>query len=220
MARRSEIDHKELKEPDAFMEGVGTTLTYVRENSAMVLGGIGAATAVFALGVWWNVSSQQNLETAAAAFMRATDAIASDNLAMADTALKNVVDAGVEPYDEMAELYGAEVLMRRQSYEEAAKAYKALAASGRTSYIRQIAMIGRAYALENAKNTGDALEAFEDAARLDGPYREPALRGQLRMAKATDAGDKAIAAIETILEKYPNVTDADDLSSELAALRG
>ena len=74
MARRSEIDHKELKEPDAFMEGVGSTVTYIRENRTQVLGAIAAVVTVFSLGVWWNISSGQKLDTAAAAFMRATDA--------------------------------------------------------------------------------------------------------------------------------------------------
>jgi len=220
MARRHEIDHKELKEPDAFMEGVGSTLTYVRENSTTVLGGIAAAAAVFSLGVWWNVSSTHDLESAAAAFMRATDAIAADNLTMADAALKNVAKIGVAPYDEMAALYSADILMRKNSYGEAAAAYEQLAASGSTRYLRQIAMLGRAYALESADQKSDALAAFEDAARVDGPYREPALRGQLRMAKASDANDKAIAAIETLLEKYPSAGDADALSAELSALRG
>jgi predicted negative regulator of RcsB-dependent stress response len=220
MARRSEIDHKELKGPDAFMEGVGSTLTYVRENRALVLGAIGAVVAVFAIGVYWNVSSEQKRETAAAAFMRATDALQSDNLTMAEAALKNVSENGIAPYDEMAALYSADILMRRASYTEAVAAYKEVAASGSTRYLRQIAMVGQAHALESQGQGAEALTAFEDAARVDGPYRETALRGQLRTAKASDANDKAVAAIEAILEKYPNAADADALSTELAALRG
>ncbi len=220
MARRTEIDQKELKEPDAFMEGVGATLTYVRENRAQVIGAIGAVVTVFALGVWWNASSSQKTETAAAAFMRATDALESDNLSMAETALGNVADTGVAPYSEMAALYAAEVLMRRASYGEAATAYEALAGSGSTTYLRQIAMVGRAHALESLDQAGDALVSFADAARVDGPYRETALRGQLRTAKAAGNNEQAIAAIEQILESYPGAADADALSAELATLRG
>ena len=220
MARRSEIDHKDLKEPDAFMEGVGTTLSYVRENRTMVLGAIGAVVAVFAVGVYWNVSSEQKLETAAAAFMRATDALESDNLTMAEAALKNVSASDVAPYDEMAALYSADILMRRASYAEAASAYKEIAAAGSTRYLRQIAMVGQAHALESQGQGAEALVAFEDAARVDGPYRETALRGQLRTAKESNANDKAAAAIEAILEKYPNAGDADALSAELSQLRG
>jgi predicted negative regulator of RcsB-dependent stress response len=220
MARRKEIDQKELREPDAFMEGVGTTLTYVQENRTKVFGAIGAAIGVFALGVWWNTSSAAKLDQAAAAFMRATDALESKDLSMADTALSNVASSGVAPYDEMAALYSADVMMRRQSYSDAAAAYKAVAASGSTPYLRQIAMVGQAHALENQDQAADALKSFEDAARVDGPYREPALRGQLRTAKASGSNDKAISAIEEILEDYPTTGDADALSAELAALRG
>jgi tetratricopeptide (TPR) repeat protein len=220
MARRSEIDHKELKEPDAFMEGVGTTVTYVREHRAQVLGAIVGAATVFSLGVWWNISSGQNLDTAAAAFMRATDALESENLTMADAALKNVADTGSAPYSEMAALYGADILMRRQAYADAVTAYKEVAASASTLYLRQIALVGQAHALESQEQTAQALVAFEAAAGVDGPYREPALRGQLRTAKSSSTNDKAIAAIEAILEQFPDAADVDQLSAELAKLRG
>ena len=139
---------------------------------------------------------------------------------MADAALKNVADTGSAPYGEMAALYDADILMRRQEYADAVTAYKDVAATASTRYLRQIAMVGQAHALENQQQAAEALAVFEDAAGVDGPYREAALRGQLRTAKSSETTDKAIAAIEAILEQFPDAADADGLSAELVKLRG
>jgi hypothetical protein len=219
MARRTEIDHKELKEPDAFMEGVGQVVTYVRENRVQVIGSAVAVTALFLGITWWVSSSARHSDTTAAAFLRATDALESDNLAAADAALRNVADAGVAPYDEFASLYSAEILVRKGENAQAAELYGRVAENGTTPYLRQIALVGRAYALEADGDSAAALESYQKAATIDGPYREPALRGQLRLAESAERGDLAEGAITKLLEDYPSSPDADDLSARLTALR-
>jgi hypothetical protein len=86
--------------------------------------------------------------------------------------------------------------------------------------VRQIALVGKAFCQETLDRPAEAAASYAAAGKLVGPYREPALRGQLR--SATSAQDKALAAsaVEALLEAFPEAEDADELSKTLEALKG
>ena len=66
-----------------------------------------------------------------------------------------------------------------------------LATGPAAGYLRQEALDGLAHARESAQDTAAALDAYTQAAALDGPYRADALLGAARLQEAGGHGDAA-----------------------------
>ena len=219
MAKQKHLDHKELKEPDAFFESFGRARRWVEENARTVAGIIVATTVVFVAGVSWSAYSERQADDTAAAFLRATDAIDLDSPATARAALETVSRKARGTYGQLAALYRADLAARQGDCAQAIEGYRNVQNSSPLGFVRQVAAMGRAYCLEKTGRPAEAAATYAQAADIDGPYREQALRGQLRAATDAKDQDLAAAAIELILDEFPESADADELSQKLAALR-
>jgi len=216
---RPHLDRKDLKKPDEFFESVGRLTRYYQHNRNTVVGGGIAIAAVFLAVVGWSSYRTSSANAAAAAFLRATDALDLDSLETAKAALGNVADRS-GAYGDFATLYLADIKVREGSFAEAADLYEQAANESVTDYVKQIALVGRAFCMEQTGSDAQAAQIYATAAKIDGPYREQALRGQLRAAVSATDRDLSAAAIETLLELYPDSPDADELSRKLASLKG
>jgi len=216
MSSKVDFDRKDLKGPDAFFENVGRANRYVQENRRMVIGIAAAIVAVFIAGTALHSYSERSADDAASTFIRGADALDQDNAASAKAALDNLSGrSGI--YGELGRLYEADLAAREQRWDDALPKYEDVARSGSAPYIRQIALIGKGFVLENTSKLDAAAEAYAAAGSLTGPYREQALRDQLRAARAAGKDDVAKAAINKILELYPETPDADQLSAQLGS---
>ena len=220
MAKHKEIDHKELKGPDQFFETVGRTRQLYEDNRQKVFGLIGAIVLVFVAGVSWSSFRVSKADGTAAAFLRATDAIDLDSRATALAALQNVSDRGSGTYGLLAELYRAGLLAEEAKYDEALIAYRGVQNGSRIDFVRQVAVMGAGYCLEMTDQPAEAAAAYVQAAEMRGPYREQALRGQIRAAITATDEAIATAALESLLEEFPESPDAEELSQKLAAFKG
>ncbi len=220
MAKRTEIDHKELKEADAFFEGFGRARRWVEENTRTVLGIVVGVAVLFVAGVSWSAYSQNRADGTAAAFLRATDAMGLDSVETAKAALQNVSERSGGTYGQLATLYEADVTAREGGCEEAIGGYREVQNNSREGFVRQVAAMGVAFCLEQTDKPEEATGVYSQAAEMQGPYREQALRGQLRSALLASNDEVAAAAIELILEDYPESPDAEELSQKLTALGG
>jgi hypothetical protein len=179
-----------------------------------------AVVVIFVGTVAWTAHTRRATASTAAAFMRAVDAIESHSVAGAQATLENVTDSGRKPYEQLAHLYEADLLAREGSYEEASAAYDSVAASAPADYVRQIALVGKAYSAEMTDDASTAAKAYAEAGRISGPYREQALRGQLRTALSAEDRELAKQALQALLEHHPDADDADELAAKLDALGG
>jgi len=214
VATKVDFDRKDLKAPDAFFENVGRANRYVQENRRMVIGAAAAVLAVIVGAVAWHDSSERRADDSAATFFRATSALDTDSIESAKAALVTAAArSGI--YGELARLYEADIAVREQRWTDALPKYEELSRSGSAAYIRQIALLGKGFVLESTTKSAEAAEAYAAAGKLTGPYREQALRDQLRAARAAGKADLAKAAAAKILELYPETPDADELSAEL-----
>jgi predicted negative regulator of RcsB-dependent stress response len=214
------IDRKELKSPDAFFLGVGSVNRFLQENRAVAIGGVLAVVLLFGGAVAWRAQGRRSAENAAAAFLRATDAVEESSFESARSALGAVAAENREPYGSLASLYLAELDLKAGNADAAAAAYGVAAKELNRDYLKQAALVGRAFALETAGKPADAAKAYAEASSVASTYKESALRAQLRTAKS--AGDSGLvkAALKGLVEGYPEGADADALSSELASLGG
>lgn len=221
MAKHKEFEHKDLKEPDAFFESFGRARRYYEENRRLAYALAAATLVIFIAGVAWSSYSESRAERTAAAFMRATDAIDLDSPATAMAALETVSKrSGGSTYGRLAVLYRADVMAREGNCAEAIELYRDAQNTARAAFVRQVAAMGAGYCLETTVNPAEAAAAYAQAARMEGPYREQALRGQLRAAVSANDNALATAALESILEDFPETPDAEELSQKLAALGG
>jgi len=212
------IDRKDLKTPDAFFQGVGTANRFYREHrTSMILGSI-AIVAVFLGGVSWRSSRTAAANAAAAAFLRATDAVEESSPESARSALENVANSGEKPYRALSGLYLAELDLKGGDALAAAETYGRATHELDRDYLRQAAMVGQAFSLEQAGKSADAATAYATAANAATTYKEQALRGQLRTAKAANDTGLAKAALRALVDGFPQSPDADALSAELAEL--
>jgi hypothetical protein len=220
VSSKVEFDRKDLKTPDAFFETLGSANRYLQSHRSRVIAVATILVAVFVAAISLYRWMQHRADETAAAFLRATDALDLDSLSTARTALENMSASAGGVYGELAKLYEADIAVREKRWDDALPRYDEVSRKGDTAYIRQIALLGKAHVLENKGDTAAAAAAYAEAAETDGPFHEQALRDQLRAAKAAGKNDVAAAAINAILDKYPDTPDADDLASELPALGG
>jgi len=212
------LDRKDLKTPDAFFQGVGTANRFYHEHRVPIIVGTVAVVAIF-LGLV-TLRSRQNAaaDNAAAAFLRATDAMEESSPESARSALETVARSGEKPYDALTGLYLAELDLKSGSADTAAVAYGQTAKEVSRDYLRQAAMVGQAFALESAGKNADAATAYATAANAASTYKEQALRGQLRTARAANDTGLTKSALRALVDEFPQSPDIDTLSSELTQL--
>jgi hypothetical protein len=220
VAHPPHIDRKELREPDAVIEQLGLATTYFREHRNRVVAIAAGLAVVFIGGVVWRGQVERSADRAAASFLRATDAIDLNSRETAATALAGLENSTGGIYGDLATLYRANLETEAGKCSEAVALYDRAAIEASVPYVRQIALVGKAFCQETLDRPAEAAASYAAAGKLVGPYREPALRGQLR--SATSAQDKALAAsaVEALLEAFPEAEDADELSKTLEALKG
>lgn len=212
------LDRKDLKTPDAFFQGVGTANRFYHEHRVPMVVGTIAIVACFLGIVSWRSSRNAAAESAAAAFLRATDAVEESSPESARSALQTVAESGMKPYGTLTGLYLAELDLKGGNADAAAEAYGRAAKDLDRDYLRQAAMVSQAFAMESAGKNADAATAYATAANAATTYKEQALRGQLRTAKAANDTGLAKAALAALVEGFPQSPDADRLSAELASL--
>ena len=214
------LDRKELKSPDAFFLGIGSVNRFVTENPTLAIGSVIAVLLLFGGAVTWRSHSRNMFDNAASAFLRATDAVEENSFESARSALTTVAQDRVEPYGSLAPLYLAEIDLKSGNNDAAAAAYGAAAEELHRDYLKQAALVGRAFALETSGKQSEAAKAYAAAAAAGPTYKESALRSQLRTAKAAGDQDLTKSALKGLIEAYPESPDADAFSSELATLGG
>ncbi|MFQ5477262.1 MAG: tetratricopeptide repeat protein [Candidatus Binatia bacterium] len=218
MAAEAGFTRKDLKTPDAFFETVGKVNRYVTDNRRSVLTVTAAVVLVFGAGAFFSARHTRSEQRAAAAFNRALDAISADSYATAETVLAKLATDSARPYGSLARLYKAGLAQDRGDYATARREYAAFAVAAQTPYLRQIALVGEAFAAEMLSDYEAARSSFEAASHIAAPYREQALRGMLRVADKSGDVEAALEAVNGLLEHFPGASDAGRLAARQQAL--
>ena len=211
---------QELKQPDPFFEAIGEAREYFEKNRAQVLlvGG-GAVVLLFSViaGSSYYVSQGNR---AATDFASAVSSLEFDSPSAAEAALKNLATrTNAGPYKSLAALYRGDLAADAGRFDEAVTEYDAFLADAPTDYLRQIGLMGKAFALAKAGKAPESAAALDLAAAIDGPYRAAALSDRARLAE--QAGDKAVATtnLQKLLEIEGSGPGAADVERRLQALK-
>ncbi|MFT4570365.1 MAG: tetratricopeptide (TPR) repeat protein [Hyphomicrobiaceae bacterium] len=201
MATKEKFDRKQLRSPDAVQEQLGAVTTYIQEHRSVVLAGVGALMGLAVLisaGISYVAHSR---DVTASAFARAVSNIQYDSPSAAVVGLTNLADRDEGTYSELAVLYRARVHSEQGEYALALSDYESAIDNAPTDYLRQAAMVGRAFALVQLDKTDEALTAYAEASEIDGPYRVEALQARSRVAERLGNTAVAIESLRKLLEQ-------------------
>jgi len=207
-AKRLKIRRKDLKQPDEFETLTGQVLAWVEDHRGIVVGIASALVAlVLVMVVVGRVRASRN-ETAAVAFRSAHDQFEASKYAQAAEAFSDLArDYPSTPFGRLAGLYRGHALARQGDAAGAASAYADfLAATSSDGYIRQEALTSLGRAREATSDTAGALDAYTQAAALEGPFRTDARLGTARMHEASGYAAEARAIYGELLT---DTTDPD-----------
>jgi tetratricopeptide (TPR) repeat protein len=213
-ADRVRVDRKALRRPDEFHTLTAQVTGWVGQNRrlAAAIGAGVLAVAVLGLVVGWY--SQRRSEAAAIRFQAAHNEFdAGKFTAAAETFASLHQDYGSTPFGRLATLYQAHALARAGDAAGAATAYREyLASSPPTAYLKQSALVGVGRAQEALGDRTAALDAYQQAAAIDGPL---SVEARLGLARVQEANGDLQAAQAT----YAALADDEAIQLDTELLR-
>jgi hypothetical protein len=195
--RRTKLRRKDLRGPDEFVTFTNRAWTWVRENStlAAVIGGAAVLLLVLLLGMQRYARSRDH--AAAEAFRKALALLSAGDTPAAAEAFA-AMDT-VAPYGALAELYRGHTALRNDDPATAGASFRAFA--GRRDMpaaLRQLALYDLAFALAEEGDQKAALQEYEEASTLSGPYTTDAQLAAARLHETLGAPDKARPLYEAV----------------------
>jgi hypothetical protein len=210
--KRIRIDRKALRQPDEFHTLTSQATNWAGAHQMLLVGIAGAAlvVAVVAFGVSRYRTSQN--DAAAAQFRSAHETFAAGKFDEAGEAFATVAsEHGDTAFGQLAALYRAHALARKNDASAAASAYGEYLAGSPTGYLRQEALVGLGRAKEAGGDKTAALDAYVEAGALDGPYRTDALLSAARLHEGLGQGDKAQAIYAGLMKDAGDDTNLKSL---------
>jgi tetratricopeptide (TPR) repeat protein len=204
-AARVKINRKALREPDEFQTLTQQAGEWAQRHRSLLMG-VGAAVlaiASVALGIGWYRSHQA--AAAGVQFQAALDDFEGGRFAPAVEDFAAVSrDYPGTSFGRLSTLYRGHALARQGDAAGAATAYtEYLASSPPTEYLRQEALTGLAAAKEAAGDKAGALDAYGQAASIDGPFRIQAQLATAQLHELAGEPDKAREVYLAILKESP-----------------
>jgi len=220
MATRERFDRNELKQPDTFFETFGAARLYVDENRGRVIAGVVGVAVLIASVTAFTGYRASSRAAAAADFARAVANLEFDSPSAAVTNLTSLAErSNAGTYGRLAPLYRASLATSAGQHDDAIAAYDEFLGAAPAPYLRQVGLMGKAHALEQAGKAGEAAAALEQAAGIEGPYRAAALTDRARLAEAAGDRETAISILEQLLELGGSSAETAAIERRLEALR-
>lgn len=204
-AKRVKIRRKDLRQPDEFETLTGRALDWAEHNRPTLVAAIVAVLVIAAgtimvgrLRVSRNLSAHEEFRSAHALY----DA---GRFSEAEAAFIQLASGYPStPMGQIATLYRAHALARGGDPDGASTAYSEYLASGPEAiYLRQEALLGLGQTRETQEDTEGALQAYSDAASLEGPFQQEALLAEARLNEVSGQHDRAKEIYTRLLAEVP-----------------
>jgi tetratricopeptide (TPR) repeat protein len=192
-AKRVKIRRKDLRQPDEFETLTGQAVAWAEDHRQLLLTAAGVVLVIALGALLVGRSRAARNESAATDFRSAHELYTASKWPEAATAFEDVATKYPSaPFGRLARLYRGHALARGGDAAAATTAYTDyIAGDPETDYLRQEALTNLGRAKEAGGDTAGALDAYGEAAGLQGPYRTDALLGAARMHERAGAADKA-----------------------------
>jgi tetratricopeptide (TPR) repeat protein len=205
-AKRTRIRRKDIRQPDEFATLTTQTASWMREHQGLIAGAVAAVAALGLVMLLVSRSRAGRAELASIDFRVAHDAFQGGKYPEAAAGFAALAEKlPGTPFGRLARLYRAHALARQGDAAAAATAYgEYLATDPDPAYLRQEALTGLARAKEAAGDTAGALEAYNEAATLDGPFLTDAALAAARLHEAAGRADEARTIYLRLVKEAPD----------------
>jgi len=207
---------KDIKSPDKFFKAMLTFIGYLRHNVKMYLAISGAIIAITAIVVVIKSINGSREEKARRTLYELTVKLQDVGVKTPDEVIKTVTpvldklgntNAGLEARYMVSEMY-----YEKGDWDNAVKNYNVVIKKG-DGLIKELAMLGVAYSIENKGDVQGALANYLKLKDMNpSVYKAVAMLGIGRCYQKLGDKNKALSSYETIIISYPD-TDYARLAS-------
>ncbi len=215
---RKRITRKIIRQPDQFITFTSRIFRYFEEHRAKIFVALGLVVAL-SLGLWgWQQYQSKQNRLASQAYARALEAFHDAKFQTALDLLDRV-DAYRSPsYQRLAILYCANSHIGLKQPKDAVPLLEDfLSRTSKNSYLRQLALSNLGYAHEMANQCKEAINAYDEAAKMDGPQKEQAFLSKARCTATLGKFSEAVNLYREYLATYPGTTRAVEISLRIQA---
>jgi tetratricopeptide (TPR) repeat protein len=220
VAEPHRLRRKDLKRPDEFVTVTAQAIAWARANQRIVtLLGLGALAVVVGISVAVGVRSARQRDAnadLAGAWARFRDTKGEGGAAQLAEVGRRWSGTGAGT---VAKLLAASAELRGDNAESALlQVQELLTQADLASYLRQEALVAYGFALEQKKQSDQAIAKYAEAAQLSGPYTIEALLAEARLRVAAGQKEQARALYERVQKDFPEAANREQLDAKLAAL--
>ncbi len=216
---RKRITRKDIRQPDQFITFTSRVFSYFEEHRARIFVALGVVV-VLSLGLWgWQQYQANQNRLASQAYARALE-VFHDGKYQTALDLLDRVDAYRSPsYQRLAILYRANSHIGLKQPKDAVPLLEDfLSRTSKNSYLRQLAFSNLGYAHEMANQCKEAISAYDEAAKIDGPQKEQAFLSKARCSATMGQFSEAVNLYREYLVSYPGTARAMEISLRIQEL--
>lgn len=218
---RKRITRKDLRQPDQFITLTSRFFRYFEEHRTRILLILGLGIGL-SLAIWgWNLYRAQQERLASEEYSVALRAFHNGQYETALDLLERLRAYPRSNFSRLALLYRAHshIALKRPS-EAVPVLEELLSREGKGSYLRQAALLTLGHAHEMAARCADAVNAFDQAAKLEGPLQEDALLAKARCSAQSGDLTGALNAYRDYLSRYPGSGRFTEISLRVQEIEG
>lgn len=216
---RKRITRKDIRKPDKFITFTTRVLEFSEEHRGKIILALVFVVAV-ALGLWgWNLHQSKQNRLASQAYATALEAFHEGQYQTSLDLFDRVDQYRSPDYQHLANLYRAYSHIALKQPKEAIPLLETfLTRTSRNSFLRQLALANLGYAYEMANQCKEAIGAYDEAAKMDGPQKEPSLLSKARCTATIGQFADAVEIYREYLASYPGTARTVEIGLRIEEL--
>ncbi|MFQ5667891.1 MAG: tetratricopeptide repeat protein [Candidatus Binatia bacterium] len=221
MARRR-FRRKDLKRPDEFVNAGRAFIAWAQAN-VRLLSWIGAGVVLLVIAAAGFLSMRSaRVRQSNDDLSHALARLRGGKYSQAAAELGDVAERWQSSaVGRLARLYAATADLKAHKPDAAAALLqRALHAGGWPSYLKQQALLGLGFALEEEGKFQAAGDRYAEAAAVRGPYRAVAVLGEARCRVQAGQEQVALKLYERFVREFPQAPEGDMVAAEVRLLQG
>ncbi len=216
---RKRITRKEIRQPDQFITFTARVIRLFEQHRGKFILAAVLVVAVSA-GIWgWQLHLSKQNRLASQAYATALEAFHEGKYQTTLDLLDRVDQYRSPNYQRLAILYRAHSHIGLKQPKDAIPLLETfLTRIPRNSFMKQLALANLGYAHELANQCKEAIDAYDKAAKLDGPQKEQSLLSKARCIATIGQFGESINIYREYLASYPGTMRSVEISLRIQEL--
>lgn len=213
------LTRKQIREPDKFLVFTQQALDFARDRRPLIIAAAALVGLVLIGIAGWRLYKHSHEAEAANQFDQAMALYRADKYKEAIPAFQKVQGYRWSRYASLAYLYETDTYIAVKDLNKALNsAQRFVSATESNSLYRQLGLVNLAYVEELKNQCPRAIEHYNEAQQIAGPYKDRALLGSAGCYAQTGNIGAAIAAYRQYLGDNPGATNSTSITLRIAEL--